>query len=581
MINVSKKIENIDIHLFSSFTFFLQIAEAQRGLLRIKILGGDSMQKIILKHSYGYSWYRTNSTYIKGYLIHKNELYQGPELAKVISNSEGTEELKNFLNNSSGIFSIIKKDGEKLILATDITRTFPIFYAITEKGIFVSDDTFCIREFINTSYDPSELAEFMRCGYTTVERTLLKGINQVQAGEILIISEERDIKREFYKSYILKIQEISNQDIVKLKRRFLEILDRAINRLIMFAGDRTIVIPLSGGYDSRCIAATLKKNNFENVILYTYGKGESTEVKVARKVAKNLGYEWLFVEQTEDIVDPDYPESGYFRKFYEYAFNHVSVIHMQDFFVFKYLVDNSLIPKESVVVPGHSGDFLGGSHLRKLPLPRNRKAVVESIMLKHYCLNEHIKLPVEIKDRISRYVFSYPEDVLLWSIDDNWNLRERQSKFIVNSNRTYEFFGYMHAIPLWDRELVEFFRRLPIEYKYNRVLYNEALEESIFKELDILMKQKDEAKRIVSRFYYGPLRSSEVFRRLRYLGEKYLPYQIKRPLKDFLWKDENNMVVVAEPVLKRINRKYTFSDLKGIMAEFCLDLLRSYKGKSC
>ena len=535
------------------------------------------MEKIILKHSYGYGWHKINSTYVKGYLIHKGELYQGKELAKVISNISETGSLRNFLSNSSGIFSLIKKEDDMLILATDITRTFPIFYSITEEGVLISDDTFYLNGLIKASIDPLEVGEFMRCGYTTTDRTLIDGIRQVQAGEILAITEDGGVRKDFYHEYSLKIQELLNLDVINLKKRFLEILNNAINRLSAFAGDRTIVIPLSGGYDSRCIAATLRKNNFENVILYTYGKKDSTEVRVAEKVAKKLGYEWLFIEQTEDIVDPDYPESKYFRRFYEFAFNHSSTVHMQDFFVFKYLSDNSIIPKDSIVVPGHSGDFLEGSHLRKLPLPKNRKAVVESIVLKHYSLNEHVKLPAEIKDRIVKYVFSYPKNVTSWSIDDNWNLKERQSKYIVNSNRTYEYFGYMHAIPLWDIELVEFFRRFPIEYKYYRVLYNEALEESIFKEFDILIKQKDEARGILSKFYHGHFRSSEFFRRIRYIGEKYLPYQIKRPLKDFLWKDENNMIAIAKPVLKRINRKWNFSECNGIMADFCLHLLMSYK----
>ncbi|WP_269848621.1 asparagine synthase-related protein [Methanosarcina horonobensis] len=48
---------------------------------------------------------------------------------------------------------------------------------------------------------------------------------------------------------------------------------------------------------------------------------------------------------------------------------------------------------------------------------------------------------------------------------------ERQAKFIINSVRVYEFFGYEWRIPLWDAELMEFFLRVPIEHRINRNLY--------------------------------------------------------------------------------------------------------------
>ena len=50
-------------------------------------------------------------------------------------------------------------------------------------------------------------------------------------------------------------------------------------------------------------------------------------------------------------------------------------------------------------------------------------------------------------------------------------LQEHISKFCVNSMRCYEFFEYSWY-PLWDMELVEFFRTLPIKHRINNVFYN-------------------------------------------------------------------------------------------------------------
>ena len=57
---------------------------------------------------------------------------------------------------------------------------------------------------------------------------------------------------------------------------------------------------------------------------------------------------------------------------------------------------------------------------------------------------------------------------------------ERQSKFIVNANRVYEYFGYRHMVPLWDGELVDFFSKLPLKYKIKRNFYDEVLLDTLF-----------------------------------------------------------------------------------------------------
>ena len=49
---------------------------------------------------------------------------------------------------------------------------------------------------------------------------------------------------------------------------------------------------------------------------------------------------------------------------------------------------------------------------------------------------------------------------------------ERQSKFIGNSVRTYEFFGYDWWMPFWDREFVDY---------WSGISYENRLHKSIFK----------------------------------------------------------------------------------------------------
>jgi len=528
--------------------------------------------RLKLSHNYGYTWNYHNDVYAKGYAFLDGELYQGKSLAKLFSEFKDINEIEKVLPKLKGLFAVIMYRDDVVYLVEDITRTFPIFYAFNEGDVIITDDTFYPKNHFEP--DKDSCAEFLRCLYVTGPYTLLEGVYQVQAGEIVRITSDGGVYREFYHEYVVKKDEIKTEPYNELAKEFYETINRAVDRLIAFADGDTIVIPLSGGYDSRAIAALLKKNGYEDVICYTYGRPDSTEVNTARDVARALGYEWLYVEISDDIVPPNYPNEKWFLEFYKYAFNHASTIHLQDFFVFKHLHESNLIPKDSIVVPGHSGDFLGGSHLRKLPLPKTREDIWKRALAMHYVLNEHIKLPVSIEKKFRDYLSRYPEDVLAYSIDDNWNMKNRQAKFIINSNRTYEFFGYKHAVPLWDLELVEFFRRLPLEYKYDRILYNEVLEREVFKPLGVLITQAEKAEGLREKFYHRVFHSWGIYKSLRYLAELHLPYWIKRPLRDLVWPDENNMYSVARPILNELKRKYYFSEFHGIVAEWCLKVSR-------
>ena len=43
-----------------------------------------------------------------------------------------------------------------------------------------------------------------------------------------------------------------------------------------------------------------------------------------------------------------------------------------------------------------------------------------------------------------------------------WDCQERQAKFIVNSVRAYEFFGFEWRLPLFDAELMDFWSRIAV-----------------------------------------------------------------------------------------------------------------------
>jgi asparagine synthase (glutamine-hydrolysing) len=237
------------------------------------------------------------------------------------------------------------------------------------------------------------------------------------------------------------------------------------------------VVPLSGGLDSRIIVAMLKRLGAEDVICFTYGKKGNREAEISRQVAEALGYRWYFVEYTKEKLYDNY-RSDDMQRYLEYGGNLVSLPVIQDFLAVKELKEEGKIPGNAVIVPGHSGDMLAGSHI---PLDYDQSQVytfgkfLEDSLKKHYNLWKWDK--TEFGPIFEGKIRKYAGDI---SVHDNescanaielFDFNERQAKFIINSVRAYEFFGYQWRIPLWDAELMDFFSNVDLKQRIQQRLY--------------------------------------------------------------------------------------------------------------
>lgn len=61
---------------------------------------------------------------------------------------------------------------------------------------------------------------------------------------------------------------------------------------------------------------------------------------------------------------------------------------------------------------------------------------------------------------------------VLCDLSEFWEWQERQANYMVNSVRVYEYWGYEWRIPLWDMELVQFWKSVPAHLRADRKLYN-------------------------------------------------------------------------------------------------------------
>jgi asparagine synthase (glutamine-hydrolysing) len=237
------------------------------------------------------------------------------------------------------------------------------------------------------------------------------------------------------------------------------------------------VVPLSGGLDSRIIVAMLKRLGAEDVICFTYGKKGNREAEISRQVAEALGYRWYFVEYTKEKLYDGY-HSRAISVYKIYSSNLTSLPHTQDFLAVKELKEEGKIPENAVFVPGHTGDMISGGHI-PLDYDQHQSYTFDKFLIdilkKHYSLWKWntTELGPLFKDRVWKSVGDIPvySNESCANAIELFDFSERQAKYIVNSVRVYEFFGFQWRIPLWDVELIDFFLQVPVSYRIHQLLY--------------------------------------------------------------------------------------------------------------
>jgi len=446
--------------------------------------------QLYLNNNSGFKWYHSQHIYVKGFIFDKkNTYYEKENLLKYFESVETFEDFNGLVEEANGSFSVIIKNEDNIFIAVDKIRTFPLFYTFKNDQFVISD---LCATFLNIDkeiiLDKSSLVEFKASGFVSGKYTLLKEVYQVRAGELLTIVDKKITSRIYYTYSISKPANLSlteNQNQLEL------LFQESFKRLIKSLNKRTVVIPLSGGYDSRLIAVLFKSLGYENVICYTYGKKNNPEVNISKTVANKLKYEWHFIEYKKDLLE-DLLEDEVFIKYCPFNTNHHTMIFLQEFFAVKFLNENNLIPDNAIFLPGHSGDFLGGSQLIKNGISEANISIdkINDVIFK----KKYFILPSDnndkriINDRIKQSLESYnltDKKLYSYSIFEDWDFKEKIAKVIFNSSNVYSFFGYEYRFPFWDNELVDFFKYLPYKQKFLKNLYDKTLREKFFSKYDI------------------------------------------------------------------------------------------------
>ncbi|MBS4190232.1 hypothetical protein KHA94_08455 [Bacillus sp. FJAT-49705] len=499
--------------------------------------------------------------YFGGYVIYKGKYYHMDNIQEVFQ-EEGFFE--NHLNDLIGEFVFIKAVQNELFAIVDRKRSIPLFY-YKEGSRWIVTDKISLQK--DKPLHQTAAKEFLITGFTANEKTLYEGVYQIEAGSYIRIHEEGKVdKQEYYQFYHHPVNKDIEEFSEELKTVLLAVFEDLIKRLI----NKAPILPLSGGYDSRIIALLLKEYGIEDISSFTYGKRENKEALVSKDIANRLGLKWDFIEYKKEDWHRWY-HSQEWKDYVNFAVNGSSMAHLQDWPAVREILAKQ--DKDYVFIPGHSGDFVAGSHLA-YEITMDREFTLDDVI--QFSLQKHHKLW-----EMDRGIHQSGEDVLAEirrsfgdlpyetneqasALFEYWDWRERQAKFIINSVRVYEFYQKSWEIPLWDDRLMEFFKTVPVELRFKKFLYDYTLHQmypdyfpkpekpaavkavSLKEKYGILYKPAKKLynqKKLFERYYTEPMEWYGIYKSypdyLKALSFKYDRIKYKQPynINSFLAKD--------------------------------------------
>lgn len=433
-----------------------------------------------------------------------------------ISKEIKKDQISSFIKSIDGHFSIVVQRKDLSFIAVDMIRSIPIFFINIGNNYFIDKDPKNLVKSKNFTkiFNDDAILELSMGSFTIGNKTIFKNLHTLKAGELVIFHKSQYEYVHYYKYYSEITKDSFDHSLKKLTSLTIKIFKKMINQI----GNRQIIIPLSGGQDSRLVASVLKYLNVKNVKCYTYGTPGNYEAKVAKLVSKELGYEWIFIP-LKYKNEKKYYKSAEYDHFLKFSETFCSVPYIQSISTIKYLKKLNWIDDDAIFINGGAGDFISGGHINSdinlssnlKSINLNKEIILNQIIYKHFSLWGYLKNKKNINIIKNNLSNEFAKSLIDFK-DGNKNhlafeysgFIDRQSKYVINGQRIYEYYGHEWRLPLWDKEYLDFWSKIPSKYKFRQKLYKEMFKLNNFG--NVWINNKYDNKKIMVPKWVVPLR---------------------------------------------------------------------------
>jgi len=210
------------------------------------------------------------------------------------------ERIIEWLLNTDGdfiLFALHKKSKNAAIL-NDILGRLPLYYYKNNGKILVSREVRFISNYIDDAkFDRMAIAQYLLFGYSLGKRTLLDGIYRLEPATLIRINiNNLEIEMDNLYYFNFDNREYNSLNVERNAAELVSLFSEGCKNRYDFNNNN--IVSMSGGLDSRSVAACLYKNNlpFLGVSRMRYNdKKEIRDVEVAKKLANALNIDFNII----------------------------------------------------------------------------------------------------------------------------------------------------------------------------------------------------------------------------------------------------------------------------------------------
>lgn len=427
------------------------------------------------------------SVFFKGYVAHEGKIVSDSDFLPILTRHFLRGELKSRVKTYNGNFIIVIVKENSVIAVNDRYGIYPLFYTEKNRQLIISTQWQRLVPFSGKELHRDAVLEVLSLGYVLGRKTLVKNIHELPTATYMECHlQDQGLETTWTRFWKLK-HLFGKGHLRKLEMEFAELWQSQISlytNYIKEHGNSCLQL-LSGGLDSRLLAHEFDQAGIR-IHAITYGLGkESGEIITARKIMETISngasHKVFYNDRAElqKIIRSDV------------KFDRITNARNTEKDLYSY---HELADAATIRVPGYSGDFMAGSHIKfRMKSWRSKQDIVNYLLKFHVTPLVRPEL-AENPDHLEMLSHSLEESI---SMDTDpisafiqWDLDYRQRRYVVRSEVEDNTGPTRFLLPFFDNELFDFFLSLPMKALLNTRLYINAQLKYLYKSNPDLIRIK-------------------------------------------------------------------------------------------
>ena len=267
-------------------------------LLRETGIGGYSIRQLTLRKFLNDKLFVRKDDYfvaVEGLILNLHELMESHECeeAPTLYARLYQEHGEEFAALLRGSFTLVFYDHAKdtLLVYADQMASKPVFYALESFCVSSSLPTLT-AQMQYTQADEQAMLELLAFGYSPSCRTIISGVNRLEAGQYLSIRNGKTEVRQYHRFHTHPVEMSEQERIEGIDALFRQAMQRVIRKNEEYG--LAHYIPLSGGLDSRMMVRIATELTQQPIHAFSYSQTGTPDETVAAEVADYLHLDWRF-----------------------------------------------------------------------------------------------------------------------------------------------------------------------------------------------------------------------------------------------------------------------------------------------